>query len=220
MTIPDGPRSTLPHRTTRALRYRWWDAIADDDELTTTDVAIAMVLSTHGRIDGTNIYPSKETLARKCKTSERTVYRSLKRLADRGYIADVSEIPRGQRGAKGLCTVYRMTLPVQSKAPDTDGEAPDTSGNTHLTPVADQYTHSNRPTQEHSDAAASGSPLRAEPTIDLDDDWDYEDDLDRIEQAVDGFEAYDETTALGMLSSGVHPKAIINKIMADRRQAA
>ncbi|WP_344677398.1 helix-turn-helix domain-containing protein [Saccharopolyspora taberi] len=194
-----------------------------DDELTTTDVAIAMVLSAHGRIDGTNIFPSKETLARECKTSERTVYRSLKQLADRGYILDVSEVPRGQRGAKGLCTVYRLTLPAEASvhpiAPDTDGKAPATGGDTHLTPVADQQTMGNRPTSEHSDVSASGSTLRVEPAPDLD-DWDYEDDLERIEHAVHGFEGCDERTALGMLSNGVHPKAVINKILAGRRAAA
>lgn len=46
--------------------------------------------------------------------------------------------------------------------------------------------------------------------------YDYDDALAWLEEQLDGFDGFEESTVHGMLASGGHPKAILNKIRKDR----
>jgi hypothetical protein len=209
-------------------RYRWWNAIRKARKITTTDVAVALMLSTHANGDGGNAHPGIALLAAECKCSERTVRRSLRRLADLGYVVDVSSVPLSRRAAMGYCTVYKLAIP-RSSAPDSDDIAPDNHDTEHRTPMA-ALQFREQINKEHSDpvsGAACRAPVASDASERPADDWRtyrrnsdgdvWEDAEDRLWAVLDPDDA-EMSTISGMLDKGCHPKMVLNKINADRRK--
>lgn len=80
--------------------FRMTRAVIDDEsvELKPVDIAVYAVLCMYADNDDMSSYPSIETLARKSRCSERTVYRSLDTLKDAGYIDIINRFDK--RGFK------------------------------------------------------------------------------------------------------------------------
>src|SRR5690625_2456944 len=80
--------------------FRMTRAVIDDEsiELKPVDITVYAVLCMYADNDDMSSYPSIETLARKSRCSERTVYRSLDTLKDAGYIDIINRFDK--RGFK------------------------------------------------------------------------------------------------------------------------
>lgn len=80
--------------------FRMTRAVIDDEsiELKPVDITVYAVLCRYADNDDMSSYPSIETLARKSRCSERTVYRSIDTLKDAGYIDIINRFDK--RGFK------------------------------------------------------------------------------------------------------------------------
>lgn len=89
----------------------------------------------------------------------------------------------------------------------------------HLTPTAHSTNTSTNSSDHHS--AANASALRASSRGDDDDPWaSAEERYEQVMAALgDDLDLAEEATVDGMLSSGAHPRAIVNTITSRRRVA-
>lgn len=226
MTIPDAARPSTA--TSQAMgRFVWEKRLRAAKDISWSARATGLLLATYANRDGSNVRPGVPRLMKDTGLKERALRNHLAELRNAGYIVETSNWTAAEQRAQKLATVYQLAVPVAAKRGLTVAKGASGyqegcisvpgKGASDCTPpdqVSPDHSQSTIPRDK-----LAGSTLRVEPEPDLD-DWDYEDDLARIEQAVGGFAACDETTALGMLSNGMHPKAIINKILASGRSAA
>jgi len=63
--------------------------IRDTEDLSMSDKCLLYTLAAYGNNAGDNIYPGDELLAKKLKTTERTIRRLKKRLISEGYLKEV-----------------------------------------------------------------------------------------------------------------------------------
>ncbi len=110
-------------------------------------------------------------------------------------------------GRKGMANLYRLSVPKSSahfEGAVLTGEHP-----------SSQLTSS----LSLKGAQPSVEPQRTSLDINSS-DYDSTAAEQWIEDQCDGLMGYEASTVEGMLSAGVHPRAIANRILADRRRAA
>jgi hypothetical protein len=73
------------------------------------DRLVLLAIADSAEDDGRNAWPSVDTLSRKCAVDQRTVQRSILRLADLG------ELGYCKGGGRGHSTVYTVTMPDTAK---------------------------------------------------------------------------------------------------------
>jgi len=91
-------------------KFEWVEKMRDT-ELDWKAKAVGGYLAEKGNMDGTHIWPSKATIAKKTSTSKGTVDAAIKTLMAEGWLVLVSE--GGSRpGEKRTSNVYELAIPV------------------------------------------------------------------------------------------------------------
>lgn len=105
---------------TRALKWRWWDALdtlADRPGFTPSTYAVAMRMLKHADADGHKIRPGHAAVAAALGVKERAVRRQVRWLVD-----EVGALRMVTHGASGRASLYALVEPDQWKpAPDASG---------------------------------------------------------------------------------------------------
>jgi len=83
--IPPAPGNKSNQSFTSA-KMDWMNCVAYDDRLKHADFKVAFVVMQHVNEKTHECFPSEQTIADKCRLSERHVRRSLKRLCDIGWL--------------------------------------------------------------------------------------------------------------------------------------
>jgi hypothetical protein len=101
------------------MDWVWQHAQADPSEL-----LVLLAIADNADDDGTNAWPSKQTLARKCRMSERNVHRITGRLAAAGQLLiDARKAPNG-RGNRYSIPLERVSgLPARGHGMSPHGDA-------------------------------------------------------------------------------------------------
>jgi hypothetical protein len=129
-------------------------------------------------------------------------------------LADLT--PEAQRTAIVLGVSSKLTQPSSKVTQPLVVKSSDYKWFTQLTPTTDTNHARNHARHQHSESHDSASPASGRGG-----DADEKDDYDVICDAVGGdLNPVEASRVDGMLSAGAHPKAVINSILAMRRQAA
>lgn len=118
-----------------------------------TDLLVLLVIADHASDDGTNSWPGRATIARRCRVTERSVKRSIARLRELGLIdvrlnaGGTADTPNDRRPNRYRVAVEKL------------GER----GDTHAPSLADGGT----PEVERGDARVQngGTPVSPEPSL-------------------------------------------------------
>jgi hypothetical protein len=181
-----------------------------------------LLLASYANRDGTSIRPGLKLLMANTGRKKRAIQNNITELMETGFLIQTSNWTPAEQKAGKLANEYRLGLPSPGK-PASDGvkgasggdEGCTSKGASECTPpdqVSPDHLQSTIPRDKLAGAPHGGAP---QPSLD-----DYEDEEEYVEDAVDGYDGCEESTALGMIANGVHPRAVINKILAERREAA
>lgn len=93
------------------FRERWWQQVRNDPRVIKDWLAVALLISTEARRDGTRALMSQEQLAEDLGVSVPTVERRIRELKEFGYL-EVAE-RGGRRGdGKAMANKYNLSLPI------------------------------------------------------------------------------------------------------------
>lgn len=90
------------------LRYEWERVVLADPDIPPMTKLVALVLATHGTLDGRCIRPGNEVLVAETGTSPRTVARALAYLRDEKLIESAGAANR----RRGLAEEYHLAIPA------------------------------------------------------------------------------------------------------------
>ncbi len=211
---------------------RWRTSLRDAVEVPIATRGVLSVLGQWMNSDGSNAWPSRKRLAACCGISESAIDRHVAIAIRAGYLQ------RTGGGRRGHVAVHAATIPADRWDSDTEKIRTLDSASV-MTRYAELARHSQRvsaslvqrkrvtgnaptsSTTSYKHLAASkeaGSSLRDERDEDELEDEEQEraNDYDWIESQLDGLDGTEPSTVDGMLSAGIHPKAIINTINKAR----
>jgi hypothetical protein len=150
-------------------------------------------------------------LAAEAGTSKKTVQRALDAMRDEGI---VSWVPMYRPDGSVQCNRYTLHIfgsgrrrPTRNVTPSGQRDHPPWSQGP--TPVVGMTTRTRVHEEDSLNVPHSGPG-------DAPGDADAADPLDAIEDAVNGYEAGEESLAFSMLEKDCHPKAIVNAIESQR----
>jgi hypothetical protein len=124
--------------------------------------------------------------------------------------------PQAQRIAVILGVSSKLTQPPSKVTQPLVVKSVDYKWFTQLTPTTDRNHAHNHARHQHSESHDPASPASGRGG-----DADERDDYDVIcETLGDDLDPIEASKVDGMLSAGAHPKAVINSILAGRREAA
>lgn len=213
------------------------NAVFRDARLSAKAMGVFGHISTHQ--DGFGVTP--DTIAKHMRDGVSAIQGALRELEACGYL--VRRRVRNKDGTLGG-SIYEITDEPAGETVRDEQNRRSNPGveNPQLDhPPVDNRTPKKTNTTEdqqgrkNSATCVAGSPLRGdrdhgdknptnEPSMpswrEMIDEEDWTGIVERIEDEVDGFEGCEEQTTRSMLDGYTHPKAVINKILADRRQAA
>jgi hypothetical protein len=90
----------------------WREAIRDSDSLSANARLVAHTLGTYMHVDGSQAYPSLDTLAHGCKRGRKRVIAGIAELEQAGYL----DVVRG--GGRGRPNVYAARFPDDDVRPE------------------------------------------------------------------------------------------------------
>lgn len=189
----------------RVGQHEWRRAIRG--QMPTTTFAVAQALAAYTNKDGSRAFPGNERLAADLCCTTKTIQRALKWLRENHWLQLDQGVTHAGTSRK-LAQEWSLTVPDRW----TSGTGP-----------VDTGVHPPDPSSNHSSSLTLAQPPvepmreQLDPKSEQFDAWAA---LEWIEERCDGFTDYEGSTADGMLSAGVHPRAIVNRIEADRRHAA
>jgi hypothetical protein len=198
--------------------------------------AVAHAVAGHSDRDGRNAFPGVKMLMKETGIgSEHTVVSHLAALVKLGWLVRTE---RGKRGTAGhhFADVYALAIPsrtdcspecnqlvvtetgepiaVRSRTDCSPGRTDCTLGCNTTGPLHQVPSH-------HSESDDSGAPASgdASPFDDSDHDPDgYQQVCDAL--GVDAFDGIVHSTVVGMLASGMHPRAVANTVAARMRDGS
>lgn len=186
-----------------------WQKTLRGADLTHAEFRILMIISTYTNAALENAFPSLSQIVHDCRVDPKTARAALKSLQSKGYL----KLTRagGNQHGKGLANVYAVTTPDVGRVPTIPAKGTNDSreGYQSVVPlqIMDQIIN-------HSAVAGPASP-------DAPGFEDLSKDFDLFESwLIDNLMYMDESefaTVEGMWQADAHPRAILNKINADRK---
>jgi hypothetical protein len=147
MTNHNGSSSAKRRPPSKAFRTAWQDAVRScpppekgvtDYRLTTVERTVAFVMSTYGDIDGRNVFPSLDSIARGAAIHRVSAVRARDRLRSAGWI-EMEHQGGAQPGLPRDTSRYRLVLPDIPRGSTGLPVAEDYRSHTATTGVAQGY---------------------------------------------------------------------------------
>lgn len=207
------------------MKFRWLEEILHSSLHGTTKF-VGIEIWTHSNKAGENAHPGTKTIARNLGISLRTVNTHVGILRRAGWIVRTSESNKSPY--RDWADVYALVLPDRTqpglRTVEARGRTDRTQRGSDRTQLGSDRAQSGLRTNKYlptgfyqnSDPEGSG-PLPRTPAIPANWQDEFEPVEEWLESIVAGMDALELNTALSMWEQGCNPRAIVNKLLADRQ---
>lgn len=198
--------------TTKRTKLQWLESLRGAD-LTHAEFRILVIIATYTNANRTNAFPGFTTIVRESRVDEKTARSALRSLQAKGYLVLLEE--GGNRHWKGKANVYGVTTPVAQTKGGNDSRKGGNDSRARGGIIGGPSGYENRALDPSAPSGAG--PLPRTPALPTNWENNYGAVEEWLEQHL-GIDSMESNTALNMWEDNYNPRAIWNKILADRSQ--